>query len=311
MDNNKEMGDSRQGKYKVWTVEESNELLSLLVDAAARGWRDSNGSFSKLIVVNKILPALNEKLGCEKTFPQYQSRLKWFKNRYNEYLKLLRHNSGFGWDSRTKKFTASDEVWDEYIKSNGNSSYRTDTIADYEDLKIAIGNGTATGRHAIAIGDDFDAVTFGIEETRGGNSLNNFTYDSGLGAFTQSDTLNETSPLEISIPPLPSEPVGPDVTPATKKRRRTNYEAKSKSSDIVSQSGLVEKISVTIDKLNHTIESIDGKDNCWDIIMEIPNLDNRARFKILDLLNTGTLMSAFMRMTQEQRVEWISIKLIE
>ncbi|KAL6494285.1 hypothetical protein OROGR_031085 [Orobanche gracilis] len=135
-------------------------------------WRDNNnGSFSKLIVVNKILPALNEKLGCKKTFPQYQSRLKWFKIRYNEYLKLLRHNSGFGWDFRTKKFTASDEVWDGYIKSNGNSSYRTNTIADYEDLQIAIGNGTATGRHAIAI--------------------------------------------------------------ATKKRRRTNYEAKSKSSDII------------------------------------------------------------------------------
>ncbi|KAL6563573.1 hypothetical protein OROGR_002532 [Orobanche gracilis] len=262
MDNNKEMGDSRQGKYKVWTVEESNELLSLLVDAAARGWRDSNGSFSKLIVVNKILPALNGKLGCEKTFSQYQSHLKWFKIRYNEYLKLLRHNSGFGWDSRTKKITASDEVWDEYIKSNGNSSYRTDTIADYEDLEIAIGNGTATGRHAIAVGDDFDDVTFGIEETRGGKTLDNFTYDSSLGAFTQNDSLNETSPLERSIPPLPSEPVVLDVSPATKKRRRTNYEAKSKSSDTVSQSGLVEKISVTIDKINHTIESIDGKDNC-------------------------------------------------
>ncbi|KAL6499893.1 hypothetical protein OROGR_027803 [Orobanche gracilis] len=143
--------------------------------------------------------------------------------------------------------------------SNGNSSYHTGTIADYEDLKIAIGNGTATGRHTIAIGDDFDDVTFGIEETRGGKTLDDFTYDSGLGAFTQNDSLNETSPLECSIPPSPSEPVVLDVSPTTKKRRITNYEAKSKSSDTVSQSGLVEKISVTIDKINHTIESIDGK----------------------------------------------------
>ncbi|KAI5317692.1 hypothetical protein L3X38_037399 [Prunus dulcis] len=31
------------GGYKLWTLEESNELLQLMVDAANRGWRDSNG----------------------------------------------------------------------------------------------------------------------------------------------------------------------------------------------------------------------------------------------------------------------------
>ena len=103
------------GGYKLWTLEESNELLQLMVDAANRGWRDSNGMLSKQTVEKKILPALNAKLGCERNHSQYLSRLKWFKQRYNIFSELMRHSSGFGWDPITKKFTAR-EVWKNYIK---------------------------------------------------------------------------------------------------------------------------------------------------------------------------------------------------
>ena len=34
-------------KYKTWTVDETNELLKLMVDAANRGWRDNNGLLGK------------------------------------------------------------------------------------------------------------------------------------------------------------------------------------------------------------------------------------------------------------------------
>lgn len=120
------MGDTNQGnekskgrvggKYKIWTAEETNELLRLMVDAANKGWRDSNGLLSKITVEKKILPILNAKLGCERNYSQYLSRLKWFKERYNNYCSLLRFSSGFGWDPIAKKFTAPDEVWEEYFK---------------------------------------------------------------------------------------------------------------------------------------------------------------------------------------------------
>nr|XP_017221751.1 PREDICTED: uncharacterized protein At2g29880-like [Daucus carota subsp. sativus] len=86
--------DNSKGKtpgYKTWTIEERNELLNLMVDAAKRGWRDSNGLFTKVTVEKKILPILNEK---------------------------MLFNSGFGWDPITKKFTAPNEVWEEYFKSS-------------------------------------------------------------------------------------------------------------------------------------------------------------------------------------------------
>ncbi|KAL2518841.1 hypothetical protein Adt_15088 [Abeliophyllum distichum] len=251
MDNNKETGDSHQGKYKVWTVEESNELLNILVDAANRGWRDSNGSFSKIGT--------------------------------SDYCKLLRHSSGFGWDPVTKKFTASDEVWKEYIKSNGNSTYRTDTFVDYEDLRIVIGNGTAIGRHAIALGNDTDARTFETQESRGGGSLDNFMYDSNIGKFHH----------------------------LLEKRNRTNVDAKSVETNNI-QLELMDKLTQNIDKLTRSIDSIDNSEpSCWDIIKEIPNLDDGARFKALDLLNTSGKKLEFMKMTPEERSKWITHKFMQ
>ena len=36
---------------------------------------------------------MNENLDCQKTHPQYLSRLKWFKTRYTNYSKLMLFNS--------------------------------------------------------------------------------------------------------------------------------------------------------------------------------------------------------------------------
>nr|GMD53000.1 putative nuclease HARBI1 [Ipomoea batatas]GME19492.1 putative nuclease HARBI1 [Ipomoea batatas] len=72
------MGDTHQekskgknkvnGNYALWAPEESNELLQLMVDAIKNGWRDSSGGLSKLTVEKRILPALNENLGCQRSY---------------------------------------------------------------------------------------------------------------------------------------------------------------------------------------------------------------------------------------------------
>ncbi|CAL9002193.1 unnamed protein product [Prunus brigantina] len=42
--------------------------------------------------------------------------MKWFKKQYNKMSMLMRNNSGFGWDPIAKTFTASEEVWKDYLK---------------------------------------------------------------------------------------------------------------------------------------------------------------------------------------------------
>ena len=49
----------------------------------------------------------------------------------------------------------------------------------------------------------------------------------------------------------------------------------------------VYKLTYTIDKLNHTIDSIVTREHSsWDLIKKILDLDNCACFKTLKLLNT-------------------------
>ncbi|CAA2964060.1 Hypothetical predicted protein [Olea europaea subsp. europaea] len=106
----------------------------------------------------------------------------------------MRHNSGFGWDHVTKKFTASDESHPE------DKSYRTNTFPDYEDLRIAVGSGTAVGTHSIALGDDTDARTFYIEERRvSDNLIDDFMYDPDTETFIVNDKQDFTS-SEVSPP---------------------------------------------------------------------------------------------------------------
>ncbi|XP_075486520.1 uncharacterized protein At2g29880-like [Primulina tabacum] len=309
------MGDSRE-KYNVWTIEESNELLKIMVDAAMRGWRDKNGVFSKKTVEKKILPALNDKIGCAKTITQYQSRLKWFKGRYNSYCKLMRHNSGFGWDPETKKFTANDEVWKYYFKSHPkHEHYRTDTFEDYEDLRIVVGTGTATGKHSIGVGDDTDARKFEIEENRGTSLIDDYVLDHNIGEyFVQSDGQESSYQppfFEDSISPLPSQPISSEVPATTRKRDRTEFEAKSNTFKSIDPNAMHE-FSHSLEKVVSKIESIgNAGDTCWDAIKEVPNLDNRTRYKVLDLLNTRSKKMDFLKMTIEERSGWIDYKLNE
>ncbi|KAI9174859.1 hypothetical protein LWI28_023768 [Acer negundo] len=67
----------------------------------------------------------------------------------------------------------------------------------------------------------------------------------------------------------------------TRKCNRTEYEGKSRSFETNNtQSNAIEKLTYSINKLNHTIDSIAIiEHSCWNLINDISNLDNRARFK--------------------------------
>ncbi|CAH9130270.1 unnamed protein product [Cuscuta epithymum] len=271
------MGDSG---YRNWTNEESNELLRLMVDAANRNWRDRSGKINKSTVEQHILKPLNDNLGIDMTYKQYKSREKYFKRLYCKYSNLMQHNSGFGWDHNSKFFTASEEVWDNYFKSHPkDSSLRTESHPDYEDLRIAVGNGTARGAHSIAVGDN---TIEDLTETR--STLDGLTYDPLNDAFVRSSAQH-------------SSPPSPEIQSAPQSAQQPRPE-------------FMEKLTENVDRFARVIESIDTKEyNCWDMIKEIPSLCADDRFRALDLLNTKAKKAEFVNMAAEDRVEWISYKL--
>ncbi|KZV19364.1 hypothetical protein F511_25099 [Dorcoceras hygrometricum] len=227
----------------------------------------------------------------------------------------MRHNSGFGWDSNTKKFTAAEEVWEDYLKSHPkHEHYRRDTFEDYEDLRIVVGNGTATGKYSIGLGDDTDARTYETEENRGTSLIDDYVFDSGSGGFVQIDGPESLyQPLfdEEFASPLPSHDITSEIPPSTRKRDRTEFEAKSSAFKNTDQE-VLHKFSHNLENIASKLESIrDGGATCWDAIKEVPNLDNRTRYKVLDLLTIRSLKMDFLKMTIEERSGWIDYKLNE
>ncbi|KAI3938179.1 hypothetical protein MKW92_029247, partial [Papaver armeniacum] len=89
-------GNKGKNAYSSWTNEEREELLSLLVDATKRGWKDKYGSFSKRTIETSILPVLNQKCNCNKTHENYKGAMKWFRNKFYVVNEAFKIGSGFG-----------------------------------------------------------------------------------------------------------------------------------------------------------------------------------------------------------------------
>ncbi|KAF8109912.1 hypothetical protein N665_0089s0031 [Sinapis alba] len=106
----------QKGEYNPWSSNETKLLIQLLTEKINNNWRDSNGLLSKLTVETKLLPELNKDVCHPKDYKNYQSRMKYLKQQYQSCTDLQCYSSGFGWDPSTKRFTASDEVWNAYIK---------------------------------------------------------------------------------------------------------------------------------------------------------------------------------------------------
>ncbi|XP_008244295.1 PREDICTED: uncharacterized protein At2g29880-like [Prunus mume] len=137
---------------------------------------------------------------------------------------------------------------------------------------------TAAKKNSIGLGDDTDARTYEVGESRPTRlqdtneafvpSQNETSYQSlSFGNFTSSPFLDTN--LEALLEKLPQ-----------RKKPKTD---------------LMEKREKEREKTN----------NVWDAIKETPNLDNRARYKALGLVHKLGMKNAFLKMLPEERLEWI------
>ncbi|MCL7038352.1 hypothetical protein MKW94_021910 [Papaver nudicaule] len=290
-------------KNDTWTMEESNELLNLLVDGCKRGWRNTSGVISKQTVETRILPVLNEKLKHmnanavfkPKTFENYLSRWKWFKKRYTDMCTLMRLNSGFGWSHKDQIFTAPEEVWKDFIEVCFTS------VADYDDLRIVVGNGTAVGRASFGVGTETDAPVYGLEDKRK-SALEDLSWNDETGTFSQSDYEYSLDQFDNTVD---SENQF-DNTPRTKRFR--NQVGTISSSNISSKDQLLEKLCSDVHSMSNNFDAIriamEKRGALWDAMKEVPNMENQTRFKAMKLIVGRELKEMFIAMSPDERYEW-------
>ncbi|CAH9129222.1 unnamed protein product [Cuscuta epithymum] len=290
-----------------------------MVEIAKLGLRDTNGVISKQTVENRLLPKLKEKLGHEISFIHYQSRVKWFKKQYSNYSQLIRHNSGFGWDATTKKFTAPEEVWADYLKSHpDHANLRSETFPDYEDLRIAVGNGTATGMGAIGLGENTDATVLGVDDESGGiGGIDGLFFYPNTNMFTMSENVSSHQEDLSHLPQDESRNIEDPPSSSNRakgKRGRNDFENNRRTKEPNSHTEVTESLSVgfnkivkSFDKICYLMEKRESREgDLLDAMKETPGLTNEDCFRALDLLNTKAKQDFFLKMTPEQRYHWIT-----
>ncbi|KAF8109060.1 hypothetical protein N665_0103s0015, partial [Sinapis alba] len=265
-----------KGDYNSWNHDETRILVQLFVEAVNNNWRDSSGSFSKLTVESKILQELNKDVFRAKDFKNYQSRHKYLKLQHQNCADLLRYSSGFGWDPLTKKFTASNEVWNDYLKVHPkHKNLRSDTFEFFEDLQIIFGQGVATGKNAVGLGDGTDApCDHELSEQYA-------TFDSQ------------------TVPESRTEKFQPK-----KKARSERGVSQKDENPAMAVSTQILNIIQQREERQHK-EASERKINVWDALKEISDLEECIRFKALTQIHYLGIQDVFVKMSVEERLGWI------
>ncbi|KEH35667.1 uncharacterized protein At2g29880 [Medicago truncatula] len=197
-------------------------------------------------------------------------------------------------------------------------------MLDYDYLKIVVGGGVSSGNSSIASDlEDTDAATFEQESESFG--MEGFSYDPNSDTFIAPD--HYEPPYQ---PPSPHQPTPPphfsldSEVPIEKrnrhKRNRFEYERIYGVVGIKNQGPAMENLSSSVgiivvhfEKMSNMMEKREQdrelKNNIWDIIKDIPNLDDKSCFKIVELMKSKANKDLFLKMSLEDRLSWIKFKL--
>uniref|UniRef100_A0A0D3D712 Uncharacterized protein n=1 Tax=Brassica oleracea var. oleracea TaxID=109376 RepID=A0A0D3D712_BRAOL len=278
--------EREKGSYIQWSPEENKTLINLLLDAVASGLRDSNDTFSKFTVERRILPTLNRMHGCNKTYQHYSNRMKIMKTKYLNAAELLRFSSGFGWDSTTKRFTASKEVWDEYLKAHPKfKKFRDETFEEFDDLKLIFDKNIATDTNAIGLGETTDAQTVRVTETEKEQAncerdKKTSPLNKGDDLFTQKESVEEADELNT-------------LTTITQKLFNLIEERETRQKQEAEQREAEKK-----------------KNNLWEAVKEVSDLEEHVRFDAVKLINQLGMKDVFISMSVDERYGWIKHNVI-
>ncbi|XP_033138787.1 uncharacterized protein At2g29880-like [Brassica rapa] len=244
--------------------------------------------------------------------------MKILKTKYLNAAELLRFSSGFGWDSTTKRFTASKEVWAEYLKAHPKfKKFRDEIFEEFDDLKLIFDKNIATGTNAIGLGETTDAQTVRVAETEKeqANCGEEFSFDVQQNYESQSSFF--CSPSDDTLEKLP-----------LRKRQKTS--PLNKGDDLFTQKESVEEadelntLTTITQKLYNLIEERETrqkqeaeqreaekkKNNLWEAVKEVSDLEEHVRFDAVKLINQLGMKDVFISMSVDERYGWIKHNVI-
>lgn len=102
-----------KNESKVWPEPIIKTYIEIMVDEVTKG-NMQNGVFHPR-VWNSMKDKLNSMTNRSFSVKQIKQKFNRLRTKHREFSLLLQH-TGFGWDAETNTVTASEEVWQAYIR---------------------------------------------------------------------------------------------------------------------------------------------------------------------------------------------------
>ncbi|PON87695.1 Myb/SANT-like domain containing protein [Trema orientale] len=135
--------DDSNDEHKLWLPENESFFIGLLYEEAKKGLQTTTLDRKTW---QKVEEELFKKFAKRYKIDKLKSKFNRLRIAHREFSQLLQ-NTGMGWDPQTRTVTASEEVWESYLKVNpGAKKFRKKGLPHYDLLGVIFNNTTATGQ---------------------------------------------------------------------------------------------------------------------------------------------------------------------
>ncbi|XP_068645998.1 uncharacterized protein At2g29880-like [Aristolochia californica] len=269
--------------YDIWTFEDDSKMLDLLVEQINIGNRLPNGVWKHGVYMDCV-NKFNEDAVNKKTVEQLKNRTRSWKKTYQTVTSCI-NTSGFGWDATTKRVTACNSVWLDYIKEHRDAEkYKCEGCPLYDKLAVVVGNTIAMGS---------GSLTF-IEQ---GDEL-----------IRESEHVPMGEPKDVDIVGNTPSPLfsGNESTTNQFQRSNRSYSNRRRKRSEISSDDTSRFIDI-MDQMDQTLKDVmkPKKTNWVKALREIPDLSVDLKFRAPVWLDTPIKQEYFTEMTVEERLEWL------
>ncbi|KAK1397457.1 Myb/SANT-like domain-containing protein [Heracleum sosnowskyi] len=142
-------GDVVKREQLIWTPIMDSLFIQSMLNQQYEGHR-IDGTFTSQAYVNMVAE-MRQKLNIELNKAHLKNRLKTLKEHFAQCYDLFRGVglSGFSWNSETKLFEATDDVWDQLLVVKLDAiKWKTKPILNYNELEELFAKDRATGAGA-------------------------------------------------------------------------------------------------------------------------------------------------------------------
>ncbi|XP_068644819.1 uncharacterized protein At2g29880-like [Aristolochia californica] len=262
--------------YDIWTFDDDNKMLDLLVEQVKIGNRMPNGVWKHEVYLDCI-NSFNEDVANKKTIEQLKDRKRSWKKIYQAVTSCL-NTSGLDWDVTTHRVTVCHSVWQDYIK------YRQQGCPLYDKLALVVGNSIAMGR--VSQNDEDTCNDVQHEEE---NSCLDMFEDVDLGRDTPSPFFkkNESTPDQ-----------SPSANPSTSSRRRKRPQMATDDSFVFLDTMI--EIVMALRETKKTKDDYTVGENWYEALTEISDLSIEMKYHAPLLLDTPTKKNMFTKLPVDE-----------